>query len=116
MSLPDAVGYPATPKPLAPWAQRMKAAHYNAVENLVLFAALVLVAEQAAEQHPLCEVTAAAGAQHMQRRAAARLQLRRDETGHCTLTSSGGKGGTRIFELSVFCCFESAIRSCCLAP
>lgn len=40
----DAVGYPEHPKPLAPWAQRMKAAHYNAVENLVVFAALVLVA------------------------------------------------------------------------
>lgn len=40
----DAVGYPENPKPLAPWATRMKAAHYNAVENLVVFAALVLVA------------------------------------------------------------------------
>jgi uncharacterized MAPEG superfamily protein len=41
------VGYPEDPKPLAPWAQRMKAAHNNAVENLVLFAALVLVAHAA---------------------------------------------------------------------
>jgi len=40
--LADAVGYPEDPKPLAPWAARMKAAHYNAVENLVVFAALVL--------------------------------------------------------------------------
>jgi uncharacterized MAPEG superfamily protein len=40
----DAVGYPVNPKPLAPWAARMKAAHYNAVENLVVFAALVLIA------------------------------------------------------------------------
>jgi len=40
----DTVGYPDNPKPLTPWAQRMKAAHYNAVENLVVFAALVLVA------------------------------------------------------------------------
>lgn len=40
----DAVGYPEDPKPLAPWASRMKAAHYNAVENLVVFAALVLIA------------------------------------------------------------------------
>src|SRR5215472_1795047 len=40
----DAVGYPDSPKPLAKWAQRLKAAHYNAVENLVVFAALVLVA------------------------------------------------------------------------
>ena len=40
----DAVGYPENPKPMAPWATRMKAAHYNAVENLVVFAVLVLVA------------------------------------------------------------------------
>ena len=41
----DAVGYPENPRPMAPWATRMKAAHYNAVENLVVFAALVLVAQ-----------------------------------------------------------------------
>lgn len=40
----EAVGYPENPKPLAPWAARMKAAHANAVENLVVFAALVLSA------------------------------------------------------------------------
>lgn len=42
--LVDAVGYPATPKTLAPWAERMKKAHYNAIENLAPFAALVLAA------------------------------------------------------------------------
>lgn len=42
--LVDAVGYPENPKPMAPWATRMKASHYNAVENLVVFAALVLTA------------------------------------------------------------------------
>ncbi len=41
--LTDAVGYPDDPAPLAPWAERMKKAHYNAVENLVMFAALVLM-------------------------------------------------------------------------
>ena len=40
----NAVGYSQNPKPLAPWAARMKAAHYNAVENLAVFATLVLVA------------------------------------------------------------------------
>ena len=40
----DAVGYPDNPKPIAGWASRLKAAHYNAVENLVVFASLVLVA------------------------------------------------------------------------
>ena len=39
----DVVGYPADPKPLSPWAERAKKAHYNAVENLVVFAAAVLV-------------------------------------------------------------------------
>jgi len=42
--LMDAVGYPENPRPLAGWASRLKSAHYNAVENLVVFAALVLVA------------------------------------------------------------------------
>jgi uncharacterized MAPEG superfamily protein len=46
-SLMDVVGYPEDPKPLAPWAERMKKAHYNSVENFVLFAALVLVANAA---------------------------------------------------------------------
>jgi len=45
--LVDAVGYPDNPKPLAPWAERMKKAHYNAVENLVVFAALVLMLDAA---------------------------------------------------------------------
>ena len=29
---------------MAPWAERLKKAHYNSVENLVVFASLVLVA------------------------------------------------------------------------
>lgn len=40
----DAVGYPENPKPQSPWAQRLMKAHVNAVENLVVFAALVLAA------------------------------------------------------------------------
>lgn len=40
----DGVGYPENPKPLSLWAQRAKKAHYNAVENLVVFGALVLIA------------------------------------------------------------------------
>jgi uncharacterized MAPEG superfamily protein len=43
--LMDAVGYPANPKPQSPWAQRLMKAHDNAVENLVVFAALVLTAQ-----------------------------------------------------------------------
>ena len=41
----DTVGYPPNPKPQSPWAQRLKKAHKNAVENLVVFAPLVLVAQ-----------------------------------------------------------------------
>src|SRR5512139_641312 len=41
--LPDAVGYPENPKPQSPWAQRLMKAHANAVENLVVFATLVLL-------------------------------------------------------------------------
>jgi uncharacterized MAPEG superfamily protein len=40
----DAVGYPENPKPQSAWAQRLMKAHANAVENLAVFAALVLVA------------------------------------------------------------------------
>lgn len=43
----DAVGYPENPKPQSAWARRMMAAHANAVENLVIFAALVLTAHAA---------------------------------------------------------------------
>lgn len=43
----DAVGYPDDPAPMAKWAQRLKAAHYNGVENLVLFATVIIVAHLA---------------------------------------------------------------------
>ena len=45
--LVDAVGYPTNPKPQSLWAQRLMRAHANAVENLVVFAALVLAAQVA---------------------------------------------------------------------
>src|SRR6185369_6784512 len=50
--IPDTVGYPESPKPQSSWARRMKAAHANAVENLVIFAALVLVAHAANISNP----------------------------------------------------------------
>ena len=43
----DAVGYPEDPKPLSAWAAKMKAAHASAIEDLVVFAALVLIANAA---------------------------------------------------------------------
>jgi uncharacterized MAPEG superfamily protein len=41
--LNDAVGYPQTTKQ-SPWGLRLKKAHFNAVENLAVFAVLVLAA------------------------------------------------------------------------
>ncbi|MEY4883640.1 MAG: hypothetical protein RIS34_1494 [Pseudomonadota bacterium] len=40
----DTVGYPENPKAQSPWAQRLMKAHSNAIENLVVFASLVLLA------------------------------------------------------------------------
>jgi uncharacterized MAPEG superfamily protein len=56
--IPATVGYPTDPEPLARWAQRLRSAHANAVENLAVFAALVLVANAAGISTAL---TAAAG-------------------------------------------------------
>jgi uncharacterized MAPEG superfamily protein len=38
------IGYPDEPTRLSPWAERLKRAHANAAENLIVFAPLVLVA------------------------------------------------------------------------
>jgi uncharacterized MAPEG superfamily protein len=43
--LVSAVGYPENPPPQSAWARRLMKAHLNAVENLVVFAALVLAAQ-----------------------------------------------------------------------
>lgn len=43
----DAVGYPENPKPQSAWAMRLQKAHGNAVENLAVFATLVLAAHAA---------------------------------------------------------------------
>ena len=45
LGLLNALGYPENANPGADWARRLKAAHYNAVENLVVFATLVLIVE-----------------------------------------------------------------------
>jgi uncharacterized MAPEG superfamily protein len=42
--LTTAVGYPDNPPAQSAWARRLMKAHFNAVENLVVFAALVLAA------------------------------------------------------------------------
>jgi uncharacterized MAPEG superfamily protein len=42
--LVPAVSYPANPPAQSPWAQRLMRAHANAIENLAVFATLVLVA------------------------------------------------------------------------
>ena len=45
VGLLPALTYRADDTPLPAWARRAKRAHYNAVENLVPFAALVIIAE-----------------------------------------------------------------------
>ena len=55
----NAVGYSENPKPLAPWAARMKQAHSNAIENLVVFGLLIFVAQAAGADN---ETTALASA------------------------------------------------------
>jgi uncharacterized MAPEG superfamily protein len=52
------VGYPADPPALSPWARRLRAAHGNAVENLVVFAALVLSAQIIGVSTPLTAAAA----------------------------------------------------------
>jgi uncharacterized MAPEG superfamily protein len=53
LGISGTVGYPASPPPLAPWAQRLRAAHANAVENLVVFAALILAAQASGISTPV---------------------------------------------------------------
>ncbi|MEX2615578.1 MAG: MAPEG family protein [Alphaproteobacteria bacterium] len=55
----DAVGYPESPPQVPAWSARMHKAHLNLVENLVPFAALVLVAHVAG----VANETTALGAQ-----------------------------------------------------
>jgi uncharacterized MAPEG superfamily protein len=52
------VGNPDTPTVLSPWADRLKRAHANAVENLVVFAALVLIANAAGVRTPATALAA----------------------------------------------------------
>lgn len=52
------VGYPAEPAPLSPWARRLRAAHANAIENLVVFAALILAAELSGVHTPATALAA----------------------------------------------------------
>ncbi|MBI4083015.1 MAG: MAPEG family protein [Candidatus Lambdaproteobacteria bacterium] len=48
----DTLGFPKDPPHQSRWAERAKQAHYNAVENLVVFAPLVLVANAAGISSP----------------------------------------------------------------
>ena len=55
----SATGYPQQPGPVSGWAKRMKAAHENAIENLVLFAILVLSANAMGISNPATELACA---------------------------------------------------------
>src|SRR5579862_5972679 len=57
--LMDAVGYPENPKPQSLWAQRLMKAHANAVENLVVFAPLILLANATGVTGPAISTSAA---------------------------------------------------------
>ena len=61
------VGYPVNPPPPAPWAGRLRLAHANAVENLAVFAALILAAQLSGISTP---VTALAGSLYLWSRVA----------------------------------------------
>ena len=56
--LAAAVGNRDKTLPLAPWAERTKRAHTNAVENLVVFATVVLVAAAANKFGPITALAA----------------------------------------------------------
>lgn len=58
----EALSYSADDKPVADWAVRAKKAHYNAIENLVVFAALVLAAHATGAAN---EATAAASVAYL---------------------------------------------------
>ena len=51
--LVQTVGYPPDPAPQAAWAQRLRMAHSNAIENLAIFAALVLASQLMAISNPI---------------------------------------------------------------
>jgi len=55
----DAVGYPDNPPEAAKWALRSQRAHLNLVENLVIFASLVLVAHVAGAANEMTALGAA---------------------------------------------------------
>ena len=57
--LGDTVGYPDSPPPQSAWAIRAQAAHKNATENLVVFAALVLAASALNVSSPTLQTAAA---------------------------------------------------------
>lgn len=48
----DTAGYPTDPKPQSAWAQRLMRTHVNSVENLLIFATLVLTASAAGITSP----------------------------------------------------------------
>ena len=56
----DTMGYPSIPLDRSAWAERLKKAHYNAIENLVPFAAIVLVAHAAGVSNAATAAAAAA--------------------------------------------------------
>jgi uncharacterized MAPEG superfamily protein len=53
-------GYPSESEPLAPWARRLWYAHQDALDNLILFAPLVLLVQTADASSGVTRLAAAA--------------------------------------------------------
>ena len=86
-------------KPQSAWAQRMIAAHVNAVENLVVFAALVLIAQDAKVSSG---ATVFAAALYFWSRLAHVVVYTAGIPGLRTLSFAGGFVAQAIFILALF--------------
>ncbi len=86
-------------KPQSPWAQRMMAAHVNAIENLVVFAALVLIAQDVKVSSG---ATVFAAALYFWSRLAHVVVYTAGIPGLRTLSFAGGFVAQAIFVLAIF--------------
>jgi uncharacterized MAPEG superfamily protein len=86
-------------KPQSPWAQRMMHAHANAIENLVIFGLLVLIADA---QNIRSDLTAFACALYFWSRLAHVVVYTLGTPVLRTLTFAGGFIGQAILALAIF--------------
>jgi uncharacterized MAPEG superfamily protein len=86
-------------KPHSPWARRAMNAHFNAVENLVIFATLVLIAHAAGISKP---ITAAACAAYFWARLAHYIIYTLGVPVLRTLTFTVGFAAQAVLALAIF--------------